>query len=81
MNTKKRIFNLNQLYKSNILKEIINKFSPEVISVMGSYSRGEDIEDSDIDLLIISNDKEVRKKIDEFIKLYNNNNNDNNGHI
>jgi len=55
----KKVYNLYSLYK---LKEnLIENFHPKAIIVFGSYSRGEDIETSDIDILIIS---KVKKEID-----------------
>lgn len=54
---KKRIFNLSEIYRSRIIELIVEKFNPELISVIGSYSRGEDIEKSDIDIVLISQEK------------------------
>lgn len=55
----KRAYNLYSLYDvKNIIAEEIN---PKTVIVFGSYSKGEDIESSDIDILIISN---VKKKLD-----------------
>lgn len=61
-NIEKRISNLKRLYKSKLIGLLKEKFNPESISVIGSYSRGEDIEDSDIDIVIIS--KKEYSKID-----------------
>lgn len=55
----KQAYNLFSLFQlKNILIENIH---PKGIIVFGSYSRGEDTEDSDIDLLILSN---IKKEID-----------------
>ncbi len=55
----KKIYNL---YSLGELKEFLEKNSfPKLAVVFGSYSLGEDIESSDIDLLIISKSK---KKVD-----------------
>lgn len=54
---KKRIFNLKKIYESGIISFLKKKFSPTLISVIGSYSMGEDSEKSDIDFVIISNIK------------------------
>jgi predicted nucleotidyltransferase len=52
----KRIFNIFSLLP---LKDfLIKEFNPDLIVVYGSYSMGEDIEDSDIDIFVES----VRKK-------------------
>jgi predicted nucleotidyltransferase len=56
---KKRMFNLAQIYDSGIVDFLAEKYSPLSISVIGSYSRGEDIEKSDIDIVIITNKKET----------------------
>tara|TARA_Y100000310_G_C20634976_1_gene790667 strand:+ start:631 stop:1143 length:513 start_codon:yes stop_codon:yes gene_type:complete len=56
---KKRIFNLKQLYNSGLVDFLIEFYNePESIVVIGSYSRGEDIERSDIDIVIITNKRE-----------------------
>lgn len=51
----KRAYNLLALKK--IQKKLIEELQPKVISVIGSYSRGEDIEAGDIDILVISKEK------------------------
>tara|TARA_Y100000034_G_scaffold8818_1_gene9507 strand:- start:5792 stop:6307 length:516 start_codon:yes stop_codon:yes gene_type:complete len=55
----KRIFNLLRIYKSDILDFLIRLYSPKSISLIGSYSKGEDIEKSDIDIVIDTNKKEI----------------------
>lgn len=51
----KRVYNLNSL---NELKKYLSKeSSPKLLVVFGSYALGEDIEGSDIDLLIITKGK------------------------
>mgnify|MGYP001570323007 FL=1 len=55
---KKRLFNLEQVYNSKIIEFLIKLYAPEAISIIGSYSQGEDIEKSDIDLVIITKKKE-----------------------
>jgi predicted nucleotidyltransferase len=57
--TKKRIHNLSCLYESNLVEFLKKEIEPELISVMGSYSRGEDIEKSDIDIVVISTNKQT----------------------
>jgi len=59
----KKLDNLRRLCDSGIIDELRNKFDPEVIVVFGSYSFGEDISGSDIDLAVISNkEKEIDLK-------------------
>lgn len=48
----KKLFNLKQLYDSGMIDFLREKFSNPSIVVFGSYSRGEDIEDSDIDIYL-----------------------------
>lgn len=67
---KKRIFNILQLYNSELVDFLIKKYSPEAISVIGSYSRGEDMEKSDIDIAVIS-DKKESIDIEKFEKILN----------
>ena len=55
----KKAFNLWSLEK--VKDSIVNSLHPKAIVLFGSYSRGEDIESSDIDILIISNVKKELK--------------------
>jgi len=48
----KKMFNLKQVYNSGILDYLRENLSNPVIILFGSYSKGEDIETSDIDLYI-----------------------------
>lgn len=54
---KKRLFNLSEIYKSGIIDFLIKEYSPNSISLIGNYSRGEDIEKSDVDIVVISDKK------------------------
>lgn len=65
---KKKIFNLSKLYESGVVEYIKEKYNPEAIILMGSYSRGEDIERSDIDLVVISKNKETQS-LEKFEKI------------
>jgi len=56
---KKKMFNLSQIYDSGLVKFLAEKYEPEAISVIGSYSRGSDIENSDIDIVVISKKREL----------------------
>ncbi len=54
----KRTYNLFSLYS---LKElIVESVQPKAIVLFGSYSKGEDVETSDVDLIVVS---KVRKEI------------------
>ena len=66
--TKKKLFNLSKVYDSKIVDFLAKKLEPESISIMGSYSRGQDIEGSDIDVVIISK-KEEYPNLSEYEKF------------
>ncbi len=51
--TLKRIYNLRNLYASGLVKEISDTLPGTTLILFGSYSHGEDIENSDIDLAVI----------------------------
>ncbi len=69
----KRAYNLMSLY--NLKKMIVEAIHPKSIILFGSYSRGEDIETSDIDILIISKVKKdlnletIEKKLKRKINI------------
>jgi len=48
----KKLFNIKLLYESNLVSYLIKELSNPVIILFGSFSKGEDIEDSDIDLFV-----------------------------
>lgn len=74
----KKLFNIKQLYDSNLIQHLINEFSNPAIIIFGSYSKGEDIEDSDIDIFIetISEKKvnlhKFEKKLQRNIQIFQN---------
>lgn len=52
----KRFFNLERVYDSGIVEYLSNTYNfPKAIILFGSYSRGEDTENSDVDIAIITN--------------------------
>jgi predicted nucleotidyltransferase len=55
----KRISNLLRLEKSGLIDYLKSKLMPKSIVLFGSYTRGEDIEESDIDLFIECKKKEL----------------------
>ncbi len=69
---KKRIFNMSQIYGSGLVDFLIEKYSPSSICLIGSYSRGEDIEKSDIDIAVITNKKNL-VNLNKFEKKLNKN--------
>lgn len=73
----KRLYNIQSLFSTGLvdyLKEIYEE--PEAIVLFGSYSKGEDISQSDVDIAIItSTPKEIQlslfeKKLARKIKIY-----------
>ncbi len=50
--TAKRLFNIGLIFESGLIEHIVKEYFNPVIVLFGSYSRGEDIEGSDIDLYI-----------------------------
>ena len=54
----KKIFNLIKIKESGVVESIIKNFHPKTIILYGSYLRGEDREESDIDFFVVS---EIRK--------------------
>jgi len=65
----KRIRNLEKIYDSGVVDYLIKAYDkPEAIVMFGSYSRGDDIEKSDIDIgIITSSHKELN--LEKFEKL------------
>lgn len=64
----KRIYNLEVLYSTGLIRYINDKQRPDAIIVFGSYSRGEDIESSDIDIALI-NCRQEEMDISRFEKI------------
>ena len=55
----KRTDNLIQIYESDLIQHLKQKLLPNCIIIYGSYSDGYDIEKSDIDIFIQSEEKEL----------------------
>ena len=52
----KRLHNLELIYKSSLINHLSESYNqPKAIILFGSFSRGEDIEKSDIDIAVITN--------------------------
>lgn len=72
----KRLFNVQQLFNSGLVEYIKNELSNPTIIVFGSYSKGEDVESSDIDLYIETQSKKnlslknFEKKLERNIQLF-----------
>lgn len=73
----KRFYNIRQLYDSGLIDHLIKESINAPIILFGSYSRGEDIEDSDVDIFIEYN-KEIKnlqiyeKKLRREIQIFRN---------
>ncbi|MEK6912763.1 MAG: nucleotidyltransferase domain-containing protein [Nanoarchaeota archaeon] len=64
----KRIFNIKEISDSGLIEYLVSEYSNPVIVIFGSYSKGEDTEESDIDIYIETpSKKEI--KIDKFEKI------------
>jgi len=75
----KRTDNLKQIYESGLADFIEEKISPKSIVLFGSYSRGEDDEQSDIDLFVECKKEELNlerfeKKLNRKIEVHFSNN-------
>lgn len=71
----KRLYNLTALLESGLIDFLEEKIAPKAIVVFGSYMRGEDLEDSDIDLFIEGIEEKVdlsffEKKLKRRIQLH-----------
>lgn len=53
----KKMFNLIKLKESGLVDSLINSFYPKTLVLYGSFLKGEDVEGSDVDLLLISKSK------------------------
>ena len=72
----KKFYNMRSLYVSGLVEFIKEELSSPVIIVFGSYSKGEDIENSDIDLYVETpsnkkiNLEEFEKKLLRRIQVF-----------
>jgi len=66
----KRIMNKITLKQSNLLTYLIKTLYPQTIILYGSFMRGEDVKESDIDILIISKSS-APLNLDKFEKILN----------
>lgn len=70
----KKISIFYELNRTGLVDYIWDKLSPEVIILYGSYSKGESIENSDIDLFVLGKQKKIEisdyeKKLNKKIHL------------
>jgi len=71
----KSIFNLTSVFESGLVEFLEKKLTPNSIVIFGSYRRGEDVEESDIDLFIETVEEELdmspfEKKLKRKIQLH-----------
>lgn len=57
-----------RLHESGLVGFLVDKFSPDAVVLFGSASRGEDVENSDIDLLVLA--KEMDIDLDKYEKIF-----------
>lgn len=73
---RKRVYNLHQLLASGLIDKLEQNYHPDALVLFGSYARGEDASDSDIDLAIINGrqqETELKKweqKLNRSINLH-----------
>lgn len=71
----KRLYNIRKVYDSGIIDFIFDYYNPKAVVLFGSYSRGEDVSTSDVDLGVITSDKRMpdlsvfEKKLSRRIQL------------
>jgi len=58
----KKINNLKEIIEGKLVEKIEDEFMPKSIVLFGSYSKGEDIESSDIDIFVESEGSEIDLK-------------------
>ena len=61
----KKVFNLYRLERYGIIDILKDRFSAHALVLFGSFARGEDIEESDIDFLIITKNRTA--DVDEYL--------------
>jgi predicted nucleotidyltransferase len=71
----KQIYNLKSIKESKIIEYIEEKLTPNSIILFGSFERGEDTEESDIDLYLETKKQEINlkkfeKKLNRKIQLH-----------
>ena len=75
----KKVYNLSSILESGLIEYLEEKLTPKAIVLFGSYRRGEDVEDSDIDIFVECKEEPVdlakfEKKLSRKIELHFNEN-------
>ncbi len=68
---KKRLSNFRRILECGIVNILKSKFDSEVISIIGSYSRGEDIGESDIDIVVMTKKEYEDTDLKKYEKILN----------
>lgn len=66
----KKLFNIKSIFESGLIEHIVKEYFNPVIVLFGSYSKGEDIENSDVDMYIETSKKQDFK-LEKFEKIIN----------
>jgi len=72
----KKLFNIKQIYDSGLRNYLVKEYSNAPIILFGSYSKGEDLENSDIDLYVESlrkdsiNLQKFEKKLGRKVQIF-----------
>ena len=73
---KKRSYNLEKIRKSRLIELLTQVYNPEAIVLFGSFAKAENVDKSDIDLLVITplkkevNVNKYEKDLDHKIQLF-----------
>ncbi len=74
----KKLFNLKSLFETDLIDYLVEELSNPIIIVFGSFSKGEDIENSDIDIYVETPSKKeislkkFEKKLNRKIQVFRN---------
>ena len=64
----KKFYNIKQVYESELIEYLKRELGNPVVILFGSYAKGEDLEDSDIDLYVETVSKE-NIRVDTFERI------------
>ena len=65
----KKLYNVEKLHETGLVEEIEEECVPDAVVLFGSAAEGEDVEESDIDLLVVSGEKEL--DLEEYEQRFN----------
>lgn len=71
----KKVLNLINLRESGIISDLERMTTPDAIILFGSYAKGEDTENSDIDIFLLTKEKKIElwkyeRKLNRKIQLF-----------